>query len=440
MATDITKLPPQNIEAEQAILGAILLDSDALLQATDILSDTDFYKESHRLIYGAMRDVYELGGSELDIVSIVERLRQKGELEKAGGINYIATCANAAPTAANIRYHSKIVAQKALLRRIIAWTHENQKSCYEHSGDISELITRMESGIIGFAESVRERRSPDVSSILSDIQTRWQAEKDGAATYIDTDYKLNSVIPRYAKGHLWIIGGYTSVGKSTVLAQMISDIANNNGSALVFSLEDSREDKIIKLLSNETGISQRRLMTGNTDGLEAAIARGKQRISNWKLKVYDDIYTIDEIRLKIKKHKLRDGIDVVAIDYIQNIMGHGTLYERLSDGIVKLQKIAKEMQVTIIAVSQVSNEAMRSNSEVIGLKGAGELAAAADIVLWLKRHKDKSKETWLDCEVRKNRPYGTTGVIPLQFVNNWTAIDRRSPGRPAKYIEEEEDE
>ena len=412
-----------NHEAEQWVLGSILLDSEALLAASDILQPQDFHLERHRLIYSSALDCYQLLGA-IDLITIHERLATKGMIEQAGGISYLSRLADI-PTAANVRHHAKIVKDKAILRRVQQWTHTVNTQLNQGIDDVHGFFGSLEQGIIELQQTVRETRSPEISDIISSLKTRWQREQDGIKDHIDTDSKLYSIIPRYVPGHLWIVGGYTSVGKSTFVAQQIVDVCEKDARCLVFSIEDSREDKAMKLLSNIADISQIRLMTGNLDNVEHTVNAAVMQLRDWDIRIYDDIYTINEIRLKVKKHKLHSGLDIVFLDYIQNIQGEGSLYERLSDAIVKLQAMAKELQVTIIVVSQVSNEAMRSNSEIIGLKGAGELAAAADIVLWLKRQKGDGRERHLDCEVRKNRPFGFTGIKNLMFSEKWSRIIKR---------------
>jgi replicative DNA helicase len=429
---------PQNVEAEKAIIGSILLDPDSLLIASDIVKPEDFYHERNRLIYIALLDLYDLGEG-IEFTTLYERLRSKGDIEKAGGISYLSECALSTPTSANIKYYSKIVAQKSLLRRILQWSYQLKDKISYHEENPVSLLTEMEHEIITFSETVCEKKKPDVSSIISEIQQTWQAQQQGNITYIPTDFKFENIIPHFQPGHLWVIGGYTSVGKSTLLTQLITDICKEGGKVLVFSLEDSRKEKMLRLIANQANIPLMRLMTGNIHGLEDRISDAVKKLKAWELNIYDDIYTVEEMRLKIKKHKIRSGLDVIAIDYIQNIIGDGSLYDRISTSVIKLQKIAKELEVTCIVISQVSNEAMKTTSEVIGLKGAGELAAAPDIILWLKRHKDTSKDKWLDCEVRKNRAFGVTGTIPLAFNETWTSIIRRTPGSPHKESEESYD-
>lgn len=413
-----------NLEAEQSVLGAILFDPDSLLRAADIVETIDFYDEKHRRIYDAMLDAYQT--EELNIIYLCERLKIKGELEKIGGISYLSKLANFVPTAANVSYHARLIREKAILRRIKAWAYETGNKAGNGIGDLREFFGQMEQDVIDLSQSIREKRNPLISNILAEIRQDWQREKEGIKTHIKTDFKLQSVIPGFYPGHLLIIGGYTSVGKSTFLAQVIIDACEEGAKCLIFSTEDKRQDKAIKLIANLADVTQRRLILGAIEGFEDRVRLAENQLEKWGLIIYDDIYSVDELRLKVKKHKMQQGVDIVCLDFIQNLQGPGSIYERMSEAIIKLQAMAKELEVTVIALSQVSNEAMRQDTEIIGLKGAGELAAAADIVLWLKRHKEKGHEQWLDCEVRKNRPFGTTGIIPFKFSNFWTRIERRA--------------
>ena len=422
---DKMKIPPHSIEAEQSVLGAILLEPDSIIKASEIISPGDFYRSSHRIIYSTCLEVYE-DLSTTDILCLSERLKVKGELDNIGGVSYLADLLADTPTAANITHYAKIIREKAILRRIAAWAYELQEKASEGDIDTRGLFSKMESDIIDLAQPLSEKKSADMQSIVNNVIRRWDEEKNGLKKYISTDYKFSTVIPRYVPGHLWIIGGYTSTGKSTLLAQIVIDICYEGAKCLVFSLEDSRENKGIKLLSNLSYTPQTKLMTGELTGIEKKVSEAVEKLKIFSLHVYDDVYGVDEMRLKIKKHKLQGGLNVVCIDYIQNIFGEGSLYERLSEAIIKLQKMAKDLEITIIVISQVSNEAMRSNSEIIGLKGAGELAAAADIVLWVKRDKTAGHENHLNVEVRKNRPFGVTGIIPLAFNEVWSRLFKRA--------------
>lgn len=417
-------LPPHNIEAEQSVLSAILLDSDSLFIASDILDSQDFYRESHRIIYDALLDLCHLG-EPVEVVSLTERLKSKGDLEKVGGVTYISSLMGIVPTSATIRHHSKIVKEKSVLRRVRRYAMKLMEKTEDGVNDLKAFFGEMERDVIEISQTVREKKSPYIPAILAEVKRDWQNKDKGLRTYIPTDSKLSFAIPGFYPGHLLIIGGYTSEGKSTFLGQLVTEVCDEGAKVLIFSTEDSRKDKTIKLLANVSDVSQRRLFTGEIKGFEERISLAEGVLKSWDLIIYDDVYSVDELRLKVKKHKMQDKVDIVCLDFIQNLQGQGSLYERMSEAIIKLQAMAKELQVTVIVLSQVSNEAMREGTEIIGLKGAGELAAVADIVLWLKRQRGEGNEHNLDCEIRKNRPFGVTGIIPLKFSEFWTRIEKR---------------
>ena len=422
----IEKIPPHSLEAEQSVIGAVMIAPDSILKISDIVQPEDFYREAHKLIYSACLDIYR--HDSLDLVSLQEYLKNAVELEKCGGTSYIAALIESTPTAANIGYYAALVKKKSIQRRIGYWAAGVQQQIIDNKADdLPAFFSDMEKALVELSEPLQTKRLPDVVSILNSIKTRWSEEKAGTRKFIPTDDKFESVIPRYVPGHLWIVGGYTSAGKSTLLAQMVVDVCEAGAKTIIFSLEDSSEDKMIKLLANLAYTGQTRLMVGDIedDHIQKKLSEAEETMRQWGLFIYDDVYNVDDMRLKIKKHKLQGGADVVCVDFIQNIGGEGTLYERISEAIVKLQKMARELEVTMLVVSQVSNEAMRSNSEIIGLKGAGELSAAADIILWLKRVKGEGNEKHLDCEIKKNRPFGKTGIVPLMFNEMWSKILRR---------------
>jgi len=422
---DLNRVPPYDLEAEQSILGAVLLDNNALLIAADDIAIADFYRESHRLIFSACHDLYQ-NGDPIDLITLVDRLKTKGCLEEVGGISYLSSLFDFVPTAANVRLHSRIVKNKSFQRRAIRQlSHLKQQAEEDAFEDPVVFLRKIEFELIELSQGVREKQDPNVTAILKDVADKWKEESEGIRSYISVDYKLDSAIPRYVPGHLWVVGGYTSTGKSTFLTQQIVDTCEEGARCIVFTLEDSREEKLIMLLANQADMSKKRLMLSNIEGYEGRIAKAAAEISKWHLKIYDDIYSVDEMRLKIKKEKLQQGADIIFLDYIQQVQGEGSQYDRLSDAVTKLQRMAKELQVTIIFVSQVTNESMKANSELIGLKGSGDLSACADIILWLNRVKGKDNERHLDITIKKNRPFGETGTYPLMFSSQWSRIEKR---------------
>jgi len=212
-----------------------------------------------------------------------------------------------------------------------------------------------------------------------------------------------------------MLGGYTSHGKSTLMSQIVADVCRNDAKVLIFSVEDSIEDKLIRLIATVTGEPIRSILRGyaNEDRLLAA----QLQIEKWGIHIYDDVYNLEEMDMKIKKHKLQGGVDIVVIDFVQNIQAKGEgIYDRMSEVAIKLQQIAKRHNVCVLALSQISKDN--------NLRGAQELESAADIVLWIDRDKDANltDNRNFNLLVRKNRPFGKTGRIGMCFSETWTGI------------------
>lgn len=413
----------KSLEAESWVIGSILTEPDTLLKISDVITFEDFFSKKNQIIYSCCMELWIDG--MLDSLHLTERLKEKGKLDEAGGIDEIVKL-SIIPTTVNILHHVNIVKKFSILRSLFRLGNQITNTIKSDS-EIKKVITEIEDTIIQTSQRLSPARSITAQEIIKDIYREWESiipvKRIITPEWLSCAWQGDNPIPCLMAGHIWVVGGYTSVGKSTWLAQMVVDICKDDNSVLVLSLEDSSKEKVMKLVSNLSEVSQKRLLTGEIGESKERIDRAIKIINLWKLIVNDTSYDIEDIRLKIKKHKMQDNIQVVCIDYIQNLLGHGSLYEKMSHAITHLQRIAKEFQITLIVLSQVSNEAMRGESEVIGLKGAGELASAADIVLWLKRSKDNEHQ--LDCEIKKNRPFGVTGIIPLQFSEHWTRIERR---------------
>jgi replicative DNA helicase len=432
------KMQPQNIEAEERVLGAMLIDDDAVIRTTEILRVDDFYKDQNRKIYHAILDCYQLEG-KTDIVTVSDRLKMKGELE-SGLSARLAYFVSITPSSANVRRDARRVSEAALYRRVIRWSIEIKEQAHVGVEDMRDWFAKMQYGFLSLSDAIREKKSPHIADVLVDLKKQWQEfevakqNKDNAemqtGKYCEIDlfkpFNSESPIPYFMPGHLIMLAGYTSAGKSTALAQLLKDSCERNAKALVFSLEEGRTTKAVKMIANLTDIPQRYLLTGELSADDFDIVQdAESKLKTWGLMVYDDVRTLDEICLKIKKHVLQGRVDIVAIDYVQNIQGSGnSIYNDMRLVGPTLLDLAVDLGITIIALSQVTNESMRDDSQIIGLKGAGELAAAADIVLWLKRLKGDDRA--LDCEIRKNRPFGHTGIMPLIFSDRYTQIKRRT--------------
>lgn len=409
-------------DIEQVILSAVLQSEDALLATIDEISAKDFMSARYGQIFNAIIDVYR-DGCGLDMSLIYNRLREVGV---DVGASELASLYNLHCIFWNIQAYLKELKSKSLKRSVVSLAKRIMTSeAMGYTGE--ELLTELSGKTFDIANNfMKTTTKPDIESIYAEIVADWRKVENGEQVCVPVNEVTTTAgILGWYPGHLVCIGGYTSVGKSTYLAQVVVDACREDASCLIFSLEDGRKDKLIKILANITDIPQRVLMSGVlTDGQKRAILEGWDTIRNYKLLFFDDIYDIESMRMQIIKAKLRGELNIVCVDFVQNIQGDGGIYDRMSHAIIALQKMAKEYKVTMIVLSQVSNESMKGDSEIIGLKGAGELASAADIVIWLKRVKGEGNEHKLELEIRKNRPFGETGIRRLRFSDRWTRIEK----------------
>jgi replicative DNA helicase len=425
--TDLSKTPPQNLEAEQMVLGAILIDNDALLRVSDVIQTPDFYAEKHQLIFEAMFDCYQLEGV-IDLITMDERLRTKGLSEKTGGGSYLSYLVTLAPTSANIRNHARMVKEKAILRRVLRWSDGITNQAQSGVPDIREWFTGIERDVVDMSSSVREKKSPHVTDILAARKVEQEKINSGEIRRFKipvlNPYSDEPPIPFIFPGFSMVIGGYTSCGKSTLLAQMVVDWCKQGAKGVIFSLEDPQPIKAIKLIANLSDVMQKKILMDKIEGFEDRVKEAEDIIKSWGLLIYDDVRTIDEIMLKVKKHKLQGGLDFVCVDYIQKIQGdERTDYQTLSRAANLMDDMAKDLKVATITLSQVNNDSVRNPSALMGMKGAGEIESAMDVVIRIER--PKGEDYFLDAEIRKNRIFGETGKQPLAFSRFYTRVERR---------------
>lgn len=420
-------MPQADLEIEKVVLGIMLSREDDLVRIIDQLTALDFYSRAHQRIFNAAADLYR-EGEPVNLVTLTNYIRDQGLLEEVGGAVYMTEILGLGDYFTGLKKYISILKDKALLRRIEHFGASIAQKASEPA-DGKALLAEMEASVLDLSQATADKKRPDVPSIMVEIEEDWRRAAAGEQVCIPASKDLFSdALPGYYPGHTIVIGGYTSSGKSTLLAQMVVDICRKGGTMIIFSMEDSRKEKIIKIIANITDIYQKTLLVGTlNDWQRNQIERAKQEITTWKLKIYDDVYDVDEMRLMVKKEKLRGPVDAIGIDFIQNIQGRGELYDRLADAAPKIHKMGKDLNLTPIVLSQVTNESMKGDSEIIPFKGAGEIAAAADLAFWIKRVKGEGKERRLECELKKNRPFGETGVKHLQFSKSYTRIEKWNP-------------
>jgi replicative DNA helicase len=394
-----------NLEAEKEVLKALYLNHDLFYQID--IKASDFYREEHRKLFETMLRICA-DGLEIDLVSLKD-------YNPSCDILRVQKLFSEAITSANINYHLKIIKKNSFQRACLKAVRELHAKI-----DDPNFLSLAQEKILNLSEfgTHKDLTTEEVfAGINADIAKVKETNTYGIQIGFE---KINEACVGLCPGHLWMLGGYTSYGKSTLLSQLISDICDNNSKALIFSIEDSRHDKYLRLMATLSGIPIRYIVRGFMNEFEQKkLTEAQRKILGYALHIYDDIYTLEDMNLKIKKHLLKGGVDVVAIDYVQNLALKGDIYERMSMAARELQRIAKRHNVCILALSQITGGKLKER-EVIGLKGAGELSEAADIVLWIDR-KDIDHRGF-DLIIRKNRPFGVTGKIPMTFNESWTNI------------------
>lgn len=406
--------PPRSESAEMAVLGGILIDTSALIKIKPSIEVDDFYNHSHQRIYAAMLDVYE-DGIAVDLVSVASCLRDKGELDKIGGPIFLSEMADKTPSAANIESHARIVKEKAMSRRIIAEAQRVIDAAHDPLTKSTDIPLRLS------IESNQKIEINHVSSITRQLKKNIADGYPGLYPCYDL---LSRTIRKVSPGHLWIVGAWTSTGKSAWLVDFVCRMyrgTTSNPGIAIFSTEMSCEQYLVRCLSNETKTSGWRI-TENFVAQEKQkdIIKAQAYFNSKNLYLYDTLYKIEDIESTARMLKDQKGLDIIAVDYIQNLWGDGTIYDRMSRLAPILQYLAKDLQVTIIALSQVSNQHARGESGgLINYKGAGEIAASADLGIELER--DKLNRDKMKFMIKKNR-HGRVYDGVLEFTDDYTRL------------------
>ena len=268
------------------------------------------------------------------------------------------------------------------------------------------------------SRAVEKDNSP--RAVWAKVQEKANRNRGKGSIGFSTPFReLTRKTSGFIPGHLWILGGYTSHGKSFVGTEFVYHLIQKGGRPIIFSTEMTVEATLLRIAARHSRIPSQRILLG--DMLEwnhKAVDEAFALMAASGLTVYDDVYTVDQMRLKAKRDKAywEGRLDLVVVDFVQNILGEGTVYERMSRIPIELQRMAKDLDTCVVAMSQISNESARDDSGLLGYKGAGEIAAAADVGLWIKRDGEK-----LDLLIRKHR-HGETGKILLQFEENFTRL------------------
>jgi replicative DNA helicase len=448
----IDRLPPQNTDSEQAVLGSILIDRDAIIEIADFLKADDFYRQAHGQIYAAMLHLFE-HREPIDVVTVAEALERGGELEAVGGAAYLSQLGNDTPTAVHVAQYARIVERKAILRRLIGAAGRIAAIGYEDGSDIQESIDRSEAEL--FAVSQR-RASEGFSPLRTLLQNAYdrldelhthRGEISGVASgFADLDQLTTGFQP----SDLIVLAARPSVGKTSLALNIAEHAAVSGGKTVgVFSLEMSKEQLVLRLLSSVAAIDSQRLRTGFLEELDfARIAPAMNDLSQAPIFIDDtpNITTM-ELRTKARRLKAESGMDLLIVDYLQLMQGSATnrdanRVQEVSEISRGLKALARELRVPVIALSQLSRQPeMRESNEprLSDLRESGSIEQDADLVLFLWRDKanqgdDQNVEgEVINLRLSKHRN-GPTGQVKLWFRKSQTRFLSYSAERYAEAV------
>lgn len=437
------RMPPQNIEAEQAVLGAIFLEPSSLTVASEVLIPEDFYRAAHQKIFDVMLNLNDKGKA-VDLVTVTEELAAAKLLEDTGGVSYLSELAASVPTAANIEYYAKIVEEKSLLRRLIRTATTIASDGYSREDEVESLLSEAEKSILEVAQKKKAGAFHNIKDVLvrtyDNIETI--ANRVGDVTGIPTGFaELDRMTAGFQRNDLIIVGARPSVGKTAFalnIAQNVATKAQEN--VAIFSLEMGAEQLVMRMLCAEGNINAQNLRTGSlTDEDWGKLTMAMGSLSNSGIFIDDTPgVKIGELRSKCRRLKQEHGLGMILIDYLQLILGDGRSGENRQQEVSEISRslkaLARELEVPVIALSQLSRGVEQRQDKrpmMSDIRESGSIEQDADIVAFLYRddYYDKESENKDIIEIiiakQRNGPVGTVQLAFVKEYNKFVNLETR---------------
>jgi len=431
------KIPPQNIEAEQSVLGGILIEPEALSRILEILQEDDFYREGHRKIFSAMVALYQKG-TPVDLITLTESLLTRQNLEGIGGASYLTSLADAIPSAVNIEVYSRIVREKAILRRLIHITTEIAGKCYQFSGEVEDILDQAEKSIFEITAAKITPHIYPLSEVIKDSFQTIEAlyERKERISGVPTGFtKLDQMTSGFQPSDLIIIAGRPSMGKTAFAL----DIARNAATlaeipAVIFSLEMSRQQLAIRMLCSEARVDSYKLRSGfigERDWPRLTNAAGI--LSEAPIYIDDSpALTVLQMRAKARRLKSEKGLGLVVVDYLQLMSGRGGSDRReqeISEISRSLKALAKELNLPVVALSQLNRKVEDRTDRrpfMADLRESGAIEQDADVILFIYRdemYDENSKQKGTAEVIIGKQRNGPVGKITLAFIDQYTRFE-----------------
>ncbi len=435
---NIARIPPHHIEAEQSILGALLIDRNSLSEVSGRLKSEEFYLEKHKEIYEAIVSLYE-DSLPVDIVTVSDALLRRGTLEKVGDLDYIAQLANNIPTTANVMHYVDIVQDKALLRKLIQVSGDIMDTAYQGATEAVEVLNQAEKSVFDISQGMNRTGLEHINSVLDTTFSQLEelCQNKGELTgvpsgFIDLDRKTSG----FQNSDLILVAARPAMGKTSFVLNIAANAALRGFPVAIFSLEMSKTQLVNRILSLESMVELEKMRTGKLEADDwKKIGFSLGPLSKSPIYI-DDNASINtmEMMSKLRKLKLDKGLGLVIIDYLQLMEGRKRSENRqqeISDISRSLKIMAKELNVPVIALSQLSRAPeMRNDHRPVlsDLRESGAIEQDADMVMFLYRDdyydEDSEKRNIVEVIIAKHRN-GSTGTVELAWIPQYTKFGNR---------------
>ncbi|MBW6411793.1 replicative DNA helicase [Clostridium sp. YB-6] len=434
MENQIMRSLPQSIEAEQSVIGSMIIDKTAIAKTLEHLEEEDFYRDGHKIIFRAILDMFKKDIA-IDLVTLLEHLKSIDMLERAGGVTYISEISSSVPTTANLTSYIKIVEEKSILRKLIKASTSIIEESYNKQGEVEDVLDIAEKKIFDIAEKKTSKDFEPLSDVLERgfLEIERLFNNRGEITGVGSGFSdLDAKTSGFQKGDMVLIAARPSMGKTTFALNIAEHAALREGkSVVIFSLEMSKEQLAYKLLCSEANVDMLRLRTGELDDKDwENIAKATGPLSKAKVYIDDTAgVSVMEMRSKCRRLKMEYGIDLIVIDYLQLMSGSSgsdNRQQEVSEISRSIKALAKEMECPVIALSQLSRapEQRADHRPMLSdLRESGSIEQDADVVMFLYRDEYYNKETedrnMAECIIAKQRN-GPVGTAKLAWLGQYS--------------------
>lgn len=442
MASTSAHLPPQDLDAEKAIIGAVLLDQDAFVSIVQLLKPEHFYKQAHNDIYAAIFDLYEKR-EPIDLVTLTAQLKSRGLFDKVGGAAYLADLASGVPTTANIAQYARIVRDHFIKRQLISAAARVSQSAFDETEDIRKILDDTEQTIFALSQQQLRQNFMPIRDALAESFDRLDElhKKAGGLRGVATGFwDLDTKLAGMQDSNLLILASRPGMGKTSMALNIAQHVAVREGLPVgVFSLEMSREELVDRLLVSQSDVDAWRLKTGKLDDEDFDRLQEAMGILADAPLFIDDTpaANILEMRTKARRLQVEHGLSLLVVDYLQLIHGRNleNRVQEVSEISQSLKNLARELKIPVLACSQLSRAVEQRGTrkpQLADLRESGAIEQDADVVMFLWRPDlDKDDEVILDIQKHRNGP---TGTVDLRFIKErvkFAGVEKRRTKEPA---------